>query len=212
MLVSTFELLVKPQLPKPNELNLPPGTSIPPDVLDKIGKLGRTVIQGYFLTIANVRSNPVTIDLVFTSVTPNIDISKTFTFIDVLGVNTPGDLVPQMGNGKARFTATIPGNDTSLFILQPDILIQDANGRLLVETADFEVRGYVEIFRSALSLSRRATVLLTPEQRGTFFKDLSATDPQLDQVIYNLPTASGRALFNLSGRNALLQEEVEIED
>lgn len=185
MLVSTFELLVKPQLPR--DLNPPP----PPVAAN----LSRTVIQGYFLTIANVNNEEVKISLVFTSVTPSVDISQTFTFIDVRGSNIEGDLTPQMGNGKARFTVTIPANDTVLFILQPDIRLN--NGELL-SRADFEVRGYVEIFLSSLSFPRFATLLVTPEQRGTFFKDITAADPQLDQIIYNLPTANGGSLFNLT--------------
>ncbi len=51
MLVSTFEVLVKPQLPAI------PGIT---------ANLSRNVIQGYFLTIANVNPFPVTVSVVFT--------------------------------------------------------------------------------------------------------------------------------------------------
>lgn len=50
MIVSTFEILVKPQLPT----TLPPGTPVIPG----IGNLSRKVIQGYFLTVANVNFFP----------------------------------------------------------------------------------------------------------------------------------------------------------
>lgn len=133
--------------------------------------------------------------LVFTSITPSVDIAQTFTFLDVSGKNIQRDLVPDTVPGKARFPLTIPANDTVLFILQPDIAKN--NGELLTRQ-DFEVRGYVEIFISSLSFSQTATLLITPEQRGTFFKDLAATDPQLDQIIYNLPTATGSSLFTLA--------------
>ena len=51
MLVSTFEFLVKPQLPK--ELQQPP-----------FDKISRTVIQGYFLTLANTTDSIVRVSLV----------------------------------------------------------------------------------------------------------------------------------------------------
>ena len=175
MLVSTFELLVKPQLPK--NLQIPP-----------FDKISRTVIQGYFLTLANTASSEVRVSLVFTALSPILDPAKTITFLDILGENIPGDVDPR-SPGKTSFSLTIPANDTGLFILQPDpALLNNAE-------PDFEVRGYVEIFLSSLSTSRTATLLLTPEHRGTFFKDLTAADPQLDQIIYPLPTATGSSLF-----------------
>jgi hypothetical protein len=82
MLVSTFELLVKPQLPA--DITSPPS----------ISNLSRTVIQGYFLNIANVTNTRVTLSLAFTAVTPSVDIDQTFTFLDVAGINVQGDLTP----------------------------------------------------------------------------------------------------------------------
>jgi hypothetical protein len=187
MLVSTFEILVKSQLPK----------NLPSPLPANLEKLSRTVIQGYFLTLANTTSSTVKVSLVFTAVTPSIDIDKTFIFLDVEGVNIPGDLIPDTAANKARFTITIPGNDTGLFILQPDILKAGKDGKTLLDTADFELRGYVEIFMSSLSKSKSAKLLLTPEHRGTFFKNLKDADPQLDQIVYSLPTANGGSLFNL---------------
>jgi hypothetical protein len=84
--------------------------------------------------------------------------------------------------------------------LQPNILKVDKGGKTLVEKANFEVRGYVEIFLSSLSAPKFAQLLLTPEHRGTFFnKDLDnlASNPQLDQIAYSLPTANGSALYQL---------------
>lgn len=185
MLVSTFELLVQSQLPRDLNPPAPPAAS----------SLSRTVIQGYFLTLANVTNSDIAVSVVFTSVTPSVDINETFAFIDITGKNIEGDLTPHVGRGKARFTINIPANDTVLFILQPDIRKNDGE---LLRRADFEVRGYVEILLSSLSLTRIATLLVTPEQRATFFKDLTATDPQLDQVVYNLPTATGGSLFTLT--------------
>ncbi len=192
MLVSTFEILVKSQLPK----------NLPSPLPANLEKLSRTVIQGYFLTLANTTSSTVKVSLVFTAVTPSIDIDKTFIFLDVEGVNIPGDLIPDTAANKARFTITIPGNDTGLFILQPDILKAGKDGKTLLDTADFELRGYVEIFMSSLSKPKSAKLLLTPEHRGTFFKNLKDADPQLDQIVYSLPTANGGSLFNLKNSDS----------
>ncbi|KYC40412.1 hypothetical protein WA1_26740 [Scytonema hofmannii PCC 7110] len=71
------------------------------------------------------------------------------------------------------------------------------NGALLTSVAGLELRGYVEVFLAATSPARAATLLITPEQRGTFFKTLD-TAPQLDQVVYNLPTPHGGSLFTLT--------------
>lgn len=195
MLVSTFELLVKSQLPGPKQVE-PPIDVPPPDVLDKLKKLGRTVIQGYFLTISNLNSFDVTISLIFTALTPSISIKETIILLDVTGENVQGDLKkPNLLNGKARYTLTVKANDTGLFILQPDFFAKPE----LLSNRDFEIRGYVEVFISSLSKGEQsARLLLTPEHRGTFFKNLDKEDPQLDQIVYPLPTARGGSLFELN--------------
>lgn len=190
MLVSTFELLIKPQLPK--ELQQPP-----------FDRISRTVIQGYFLTLANTTDSVVRVSLVFTANSPILDPATTVTFLDTLGENVPGDVIPE-SPGKTSFPITIPANDTGLFILQPDPrLLNNPN-------PNFEVRGYVEIFLASLSPSRNAALLLTPEHRGTFFKDLTATDPQLDQIIYPLPTATGSSLYRLRSLPLVSQNSLEL--
>jgi hypothetical protein len=184
MLVSTFEVLLKSQLP--------------PSVLPK---LNRKVIQGYFLTIANVNVVPVTLSLVFTvrfpvgaSPTSFNDFLET---LDISGTNFLGSLVPEAvpENNKARLTLTLPANATGLLILQADI-----TNAAILSAANFEARGYVEIFLSSLSGSDRATLLVTPEHRGTFYKDLNGTTPDkvgLDQLAYALPVSNG-GVFTLS--------------
>jgi hypothetical protein len=201
MLVSTFEVLVKPQFPKLP--NLPQG----------IENLTRTVIQGYFLTIANVNFFPVTVSIVFTIKFPedpgsllpprpeNFD--DFINAVDISGVNLfattipPAVLVPEIvpQNNKARITFTLPENGTGLLILQPNILQPD-----ILTDANFEARGYVEIFLSSLSGSDEATLLVTPEHRGTFFKNLKGATPAevgLDQIAYALPVSNG-GIFRLS--------------
>lgn len=194
MLVSTFEVLVKSQLPPV------PG----------LKNLGRNVIQGYFLTIANVNFFPVTVSVVFTIKFPAdpTDATEEPTswkdFLDVVDISGQNlfngefpqatlvpEIVPQ--NNKARITFTIPENGTSLLLLQADITKS-------AFPTNFEARGYAEIFLSSLSGSDAATLLVTPEHRGTFFKDLAGTTPDeigLDQIAYALPVSNG-GIFKLS--------------
>ena len=198
MLVSTFEILVKSQLPNPDQIeplpNAPLPSAPPDDVLAKLQKLGRTVIQGYFLTIANLNDFKVTVSLAFTALTPAISLDETIGLLDVKETNLVIKGKPDLLDGKVRYTLTVPANDTGLFILQPDFI---TNPQLL-DNKDFEVRGYVEISLSMLVKGKDAArLLLTPEHRGTFFKDLEADDPQLDQIVYTLPTARGGSLFKL---------------
>lgn len=196
-LISNFEVLLKPQLPPV------PG----------IEKLGRNVIQGYFLTISNVNFFPVTVSIVFTVRFPvNSSGSPAFpgnfadflNAVDISGENLfSGDspestLVPEIvpQNNKARITFTLPENGTGLLLLQPNILPPFD----FLKTPNFEARGYVEIFLSSLSGSDIATLLVTPEHRGTFFKDFEGKKPDdvsLDQIAYALPVSNG-GVFKLS--------------
>ncbi len=196
MLVSTFEVLLKPQFPR-----IPGG----------FDAISRTAIQGYFLTIANVNFFPVTVSLVFTIKFPTEldDPSERPTsfdeFIDAVDIsgqnifpnNPQATLVPEIvpQNNKARLTFTIPENATSLLVLQPDFI----NRPEMLKEANFEARGYVEIFLSSLSGSDTATLLVNPEQRGTFFRTLddNPSGVGLDQTTYNLPVSNG-GVFKLS--------------
>ncbi|PSF35552.1 hypothetical protein C7H19_16200 [Aphanothece hegewaldii CCALA 016] len=203
MLVSTFELLVKPQLPE--EMDLP--ATIPGEIKDKITKLSRTVIQGYFLTISNLNAFNATISLVFTVVLqPPLKIKDLLGskeapaagdligFLDVKETNLIANIRPDFSPNKIRFTRTIPASETGLFLLQPNILKPE-----LLDGKKFEVRGYVEVFISSLSTGfNSARLLITPEQRGTFYTNLEADPVQLDQIAYALPTAHGGSLFELS--------------
>ena len=190
MLVSTFELLVKPQLPK----SIFAAPSLPPEI-ERLKKLSRVAIQGYFLTIANPNPDLVKISLVFTSVPP-IDINGTVIFVDIDGNEKPQQLEREPADNKAGYTFDIPADETALFLLQPDFL----NNPKIIDDADFEVRGYVEIFVSRLSkVKTSVSLLLTPEHRGTFFDSLdAASNTKLDQIAYSLPTATGSSLFELT--------------
>ena len=192
MLVSTFELLLKPQLPKIDDLT--------PELTEKLKGLSRTVLQGYFLTIANPNKYDVEVALTFTSVDGTNPFEKTFTFFDATGVNEIGIL-----DSNGISTLKISARDTGLFLLQPNI-IKD-NGALLNSPEGFELRGYVEISLTKPTPSEDTALLLTAEHRGTFFKDTTmliekgfaryaeASDLELDQIAYQLPMASGGSKF-----------------
>lgn len=187
MLVSTFELLVKP---------IAPSGSGPIAV-------ARTVVQGYFLTIANPSSLDLRIRLQFTATTPSLNILDTVAILDVQGTNDFSDLVAVPGDPK-RFTFDlgIPANDTALVTLLPDlstdVLPPLGVPDLLNQT--LEVRGYVEISLLNPFSLRGVNLLLTPEQRGTFLpRNLSTPNPDFDQLAYSLPTATGSSLFKLGG-------------
>lgn len=195
MLVSTFELLVKRQFPKPDDLPV----QVPDELKVKIGKLSRTVIQGYFLTISNINDFELTLSLVFTIVSnPPVDKFKEelVAFFDVQDKNLiVPPIEPDIIPNKVRYTRTIEANETGLFLLQPNILEPK-----LLNDEEFEVRGYVEAYVSSLSKRyKSAKLLLTPEHRGTFYKDLNAEGAavQLDQIAYSLPTSHGGSLFDL---------------
>jgi hypothetical protein len=113
--------------------------------------------------------------------------------LDVTGLNliSSATLVPEIvpENNKARLTFTLPPNATGLLLLQANIL-----NPALRAGANFEARGYVEIFLSSLSGSDTATLILTPEHRGTFFRDIDGATPDkvgLDQIAYALPVSNG---------------------
>jgi hypothetical protein len=200
-LVSTFEVLLKPQLP--------PG-------VPGLGKLSRKVIQGYFLTLSNVNFFPLTVSVVFTVKFPVDPSAPTehptrptswddfLDIVDISGQNLfqgsdpQADLRPEIvpQNNKARITFTLPENGTGLLLLQPNVLPPSD----ILTKANFEARGYVEIFLSSLSGSDTATLLVTPEQRGTFFSDSNGATPDKigrDQIAYALPVSNG-GVFKLS--------------
>jgi hypothetical protein len=188
--VSTFELLVKPQLPKETI------SKIPKEIADQLAPLTRNLVQGYFLTIANLESTIIEVSLVFTVKTPEIDPSKVITLLDTSGQNIVGRVFQKPGDdvAKTRFTIPIAGNDTVLFILQPNITDTE-----LLKAANFELRGYAEIFLSSVSTPKTAQILVTPEHRGTFFGGLTGDgSSKLGEVAYGLPIAGGKSLLELT--------------
>ncbi len=180
-IISTFEVLLKPQLP----------TDLPPN-FNVVKNLGRNLIQGYFLTISNVNAFDLVLSLVFTTRLPSgVTLDKIITFSDTSGINTGGSLEPVGTGNKFRFSPLIlPVDATALFILQPSPT-DDA-----LEKLDIEARGFVEVQLSSLAgnLPPNAKIQVTAEQRGTFFSDAKAekiAERGLDQVVYGLTVQNG---------------------
>jgi hypothetical protein len=182
MLVSTFELLVKP---------IAPAGAGP-------ASLGRTVVQGYFLTIANTTATEAGLRLRFRATTPNLDLANTIVIQDIVGTNSFGELTPTSNPQRFRYDITIPANDTALITLLPDV-----SSPPVVAGKNLEIRGFVEVIRRPVPNTDPLedlplNLLLTPEHRGTFFSgDPAAPAPDIDQLAYALPTATGRALYTL---------------
>ena len=174
MLLSTFELLLKPITPTT-------GT---------ISNSNRTVLQGYFLNIANPNNVALNLRLRFNATTPGINNSELIVIRDVTGNNAFGNL-----NAQNEFNFTLNARDTGLVILQPDIRNLDP------DTANLEVRGYIEIFVVSFSpfpYRQSYQLLVTPEHRGTFLDSPGGIGAgEFDQLISSLPTATGRGLIDV---------------
>jgi hypothetical protein len=184
-LVSTFEVLLKPQLPAA----LPAG-------FNNVNNLSRNILQGYFLTIANINTFDLVLSLVFTTRLPaGVTLNDVITFTDTSGINGAGPLVPANISNKYRFSPLfLPIDATALFILQP--VPTDA----ALAALNIEARGFVDIQLSSLAGAPPpgAKVVVTAEQRGTFFgNDITAAnivDRALDQVSYGLTVQNGGVL------------------
>jgi hypothetical protein len=181
--VSTFELLVKP-LVQP--------------AADILGA-GRTIIQGYFLTISNLNTtNAVTLRVNFRAQSPNINSAPLLAFFDVNNVNAPLVPVPSTPTTQT-YTITIPAGDTGLFLLQPNVALP-----AVVAAANTEIRGFVTLSLAAPFGNNSFNLLITPQQRGTFLpKGFTVpppppVNPDFDQLAYGLPTATGGAQVTLS--------------
>ena len=182
--VSNFEVLVKPLIPP---------------MVDILGA-GRTIIQGYFLTISNLNlSSAVTLRLNFRAQTPNIASQPLLAFFDVNGTNT---VLSSTGTAVVRtYIVKIPAGDTGLFILQADV-----GNPSVVNSPNTEIRGYVTVSLANPFGNRSFDLLVTPEHRGTFLPKgyvVPATPPVMttldfDQLVYALPTANPGNKLNLS--------------
>jgi hypothetical protein len=192
MLISTFELLVKRQLP--SEVLIGGVLTSLPTL-----PLSRPLVQGYFLSISNITATDVSLVLNFKSVTsPNSLDTITATVLDQNGANQIGDVIPDVPNAY-KYPFILTKETTALFILQPDIITQPN----ALTDQNIEQRGYADIeIDPASPAGTTVELLITPEHRGTFYRsgitDKTPEDErQLGEVAYTLTTASGGSYFKL---------------
>jgi hypothetical protein len=172
MLLSTFELLLKPITPST-------GT---------VSNSDRSILQGYFLNVSNPTNRNLRIRLRFNATTPSINPSELLDVLDTSGTNDfSGSLVAD-GANRFRYDFTLNAGDTGLFILQPNILT------LNPASDTVEVRGYVEIFIVVPFFGVPRPLLVTPEHRGTFLPSPNGTG-EFDQLITALPTSTGAGML-----------------
>ncbi len=171
--VSTFELLVKP-------------------IVDSQNPPNRTIIQGYFLTIANPSFSNLRLRLTFFSATPDFSSSSFLAFWDFNGSNQ--DLSGSLSGSSitANFEIELPGLETGLFLLQPDVTNREVLISRNTEVRGFVVLSIVSATPSAFGgVSDERTLLLSAQQRGTFLPQGSNFPPpgarDYDQLAYSLP-------------------------
>lgn len=173
MLLSTFELLLKPITPTPG----------------MVPNSDRGILQGYFLNVANPNNVNLRLRLRYTALTPQINPAEVLAIRDTAGGNVFGGLVAD-GPNRFRYDFSLNAQDTGLVILQPNIRNLDP------ATANLEVRGYVEIFILVPFFGTPRSLLLTPEHRGTFLPSPNGTG-EFDQLITSLPTSTGASLMEV---------------
>ncbi len=192
MEISTFELLVKRIAPPPAD-----------------PAVARRVVQGYFLTIANLEDRDLTYQLEFHVSRPNpIDPDRTLAgnavvAFDIAGANTPlalSAVTPSPATPVFTTRFRLPAKQTASVQLLPDL---SRPGLLGAANPDVEVRGFVRLRLPALrqgiffrpQSNGPVKVLLNPEVRGTFLpNDLTARNADFDQINYPLELASGKGL------------------
>lgn len=184
MEVSSFELIYKPQSPS---------------------GAADTVLQGYFLNITNLEDTSLVFQVDFiTSPVSDPDRSlanNTIAFIDTPNVNnTPASLLGALEAPSFRLSpsVTIAPNETAKIAVLPSDPFPAPVG-----PANFEARGFVRLrlppffifdgggFSIVPQLDRPARVLLTPQNRATYFAPSGEIN---DQTQSSLPTGSGAAI------------------
>lgn len=178
-IVSHFELIFKPQSPAS-----PPGTAV-----DR-------VIQGYFLEITNLEDFQLRFQLEFVAIppaagTPNGQFrslaGNTLVFVDTPGNDDQAGVLNGAPTATSFFPSTglvtIAPKATALVAVLPSAFGANPLDMTPLAVPNFEVRGYVNLrlpalfsgpFRFPLFRQPQANapvkVLLTPQNRATFFK------------------------------------------
>jgi hypothetical protein len=211
LLVSTFEVLLKPIAP----VN---------------ASAARRVAEGYFLTISNVTPSQLRFFVrfriprvappagadpntrIFVSAPPNRNHDLTF---DITGGPAAAVAIPPGGPGfgqtffgqlveepaaaiaptqrvfrtPANANLALDGGETGILTLSPAFTLLTQAGTPL---PTLEVRGYCEIVRETIA---PATVVVSADIRGTIIPPTVVGQPtDFDQISYSLPIASGAAL------------------
>lgn len=196
MNVSHFELIFKPQAPVP-----------PAD----------TVLQGYFLSISNLEDVPLRfrLDFVTSSISdPTRTLAgNTVVIVDSGAVNN--DFAPSLLGGPTSKSfrlnpfVNIPAHGTAKIAVLPADPFPVPIGDGTADPADYEARGYVTLRLPSLlqfngkfisfkrQLDRPANVLLTPQNRATYFRDGKIES----QTQAGLPLASGSALNEIEAES-----------
>jgi hypothetical protein len=177
-LVSTFELLRAPQLPR-NLTNRFPA----------LQPLTRNFIQGYFLSIANLTPEIRFYSLILNPSSPIEEKDFVLSLLNTFAGAEP--VSEEIGkDGRIRFDFNVNAGETALIILIPDLLNPE-----LPEA--YDLRGFIELFLrpdAANNQSPTAQVLANAEHRSTYYDDkLQAIGEQASSIAL----AEGRALITI---------------
>lgn len=200
VLVSSFELLFARQIAR-----------VPvPD--SPVNTVSRRVIQGYFLTLANLEKQPFTYGIEL-QMTPQTDPAGPPLFVKRIGtaLSTPG-LFRNAGGGRYTTSITVGALETALLGVFPPTLLTAIGDPAATE---YQSRGFVSIslpfktvpvgrfgLRLEAQSEKPVQVLVTPDLRGTFlpnnFSAGSVTgDFDFDQTFATLPVASGNNVLSV---------------
>lgn len=196
--ISHFELIFKPQSPQDV------GASGPVD----------TVLQGYFLKITNLENRTYRYALEFITVEPasgdpNRSLSGKTVFIS--DQPSQDNIFGTLAGGSGRYEPdtgqlTLGPRETALVAVLPAAFGDNP----AVASPDYEVRGYVrltlppfifvreffgfEVTFEIAQARRRLEVLVTPQNRATYF---DASDAITDQTQASVPVCDGGACIRL---------------
>lgn len=199
MNVSHFELIFKPQSP--------------------VGEAD-TVLQGYFLTVTNLEPVALSfrLDFVTTSVTdPTRTLAgNTVVIVDIAGGNNDFDYALQGRRTSKSFRLSpmviIPPHATAKIAVLPDDPFPTPIGDGTADPADYEARGYVTLrlpatltlvdgrFRVAAQLDRPAKVLVSAQNRATYFRRNGTINSQTQS---SLPLGPGSSQFAVDAEISL---------
>lgn len=203
MEVSTFEILYKPLTP-----SLGAGTEA----------IARRVLQGYFLTVANLEAVDFRFRIEFKITLPQPDnpsrrLDANALFITDVAApdNVFSTSLPRTPAGGNRYVTSfvVPAGKTALVVLLPNITVPNF---FVATPSDIEVRGTVSLALPCVFKVQTnpfkitygpqpgapARVLLNAEHRATFLPPgwpvVASGDLDFDQTVVSVALARGRAL------------------